>query len=101
MALKSKGLFASSKNQRNFAGRGDNLVFGRVKSIILDETHPRYEELGGWNALGIIEFETVSTPTITTQILPTAKPLDALFQRQPGRWPRSTHSRAGEPTSAP
>jgi hypothetical protein len=83
MALKSKGLFASSKNQRNFAGRGDNLVFGRVKSIILDETHPRYEELGGWNALGIIEFETVSTPTITTQILPTAKPLDSTFKSLP------------------
>lgn len=83
MALKSKGLFASSKAQRNTSVRNNNLVFGRVKSIILDESHPRYEELGGWNALGTIEFETVATPTANTQILPTAKPLDATFKSFP------------------
>jgi hypothetical protein len=83
MALKSKGLFASSKAQRNTSVSNNNLVFGRVKSIILDESHPRYEELGGWNALGTIEFETVATPTANTQILPTAKPLDATFKSFP------------------
>ena len=83
MALKSKGLFASSKTQRTNIVRGDTLIFGRVKSIILNETHPRYEELGGWNALGTIEFETVSTPTTNTQVLPTAKPLDATFKSFP------------------
>jgi hypothetical protein len=83
MALKSKGLFASSKTQRNTSVSNNNLVFGRVKSIILDESHPRYEELGGWNALGTIEFETVATPTANTQILPTAKPLDATFKSFP------------------
>ena len=83
MALKSKGLFASSKTQRNTSVSNNNLVFGRVKSIVLDETHPRYEELGGWNALGTIEFETVATPTANTQILPTAKPLDATFKSFP------------------
>ncbi len=83
MALKSKGLFSSPRTQRNTTVRGDSLIFGRVKSIILDETHPRYEELGGWNALGTIEFETVSTPTTNTQILPIAKPLDATFKSFP------------------
>jgi hypothetical protein len=83
MALKSKGLFASSKTQRNTTVSNNNLVFGRVKSIVLDETHPRYEELGGWNALGTIEFETVATPTVNTQVLPTAKPLDATFKSFP------------------
>jgi hypothetical protein len=83
MALKSKGLFSSPKTQRNSAVRGNNLIFGRIKSIILDETHPRYEELGGWNALGIIEFETVATPTTNTQVLPTAKPLDPTFKSLP------------------
>jgi len=83
MALKSKGLFASSKTQRNTTVSNNNLVFGRVKSIVLDETHPRYEELGGWNALGTIEFETVATPTTNTQVLPIAKPLDATFKSFP------------------
>jgi len=83
MALKSKGLFASSKTQRNTTVNSNNLVFGRVKSIILDESHPRYEELGGWNALGTIEFETVATPTANIQVLPTAKPLDATFKSFP------------------
>jgi hypothetical protein len=83
MALKSKGLFSSPKASRNNTVRGNNLIFGRVKSIILDETHPRYEELGGWNALGIIEFETVATPTTNIQVLPTAKPLDPTFKSFP------------------
>jgi hypothetical protein len=83
MALKSKGLSASSKTQRSTIVRGNNLIIGRVKSIVLDETHPRYKELGGWNALGIIEFETVATPTPNTQILPTAKPLDPTFKSFP------------------
>jgi hypothetical protein len=83
MALKSKGLSASSKTQRSTIVRGNNLIIGRVKSIVLDETHPRYKELGGWNALGIIEFETVATPTPNTQILPIAKPLDPTFKSFP------------------
>jgi hypothetical protein len=83
MALRSRGLSSSPKTSRNNTVRGNNLIFGRVKSIILDETHPRYEELGGWNALGIIEFETVATPTTNIQVLPTAKPLDSTFKSFP------------------
>jgi hypothetical protein len=28
----------------------------RVKSIVLDSTHPRFLKLGGWSALGVIEL---------------------------------------------
>lgn len=35
----------------------------RIKSIILDDTHPRFNELGGWNALGVIEYELVNNPS--------------------------------------
>jgi hypothetical protein len=83
MALKSKGLFSSSKIQRSSIVPGNNLAFGRIKSILLDESHPRFEELGGWNALGTIEFETVATPNLSTQLLPTAKPLDPTFRSFP------------------
>jgi hypothetical protein len=34
----------------------------RVKSILLNESHPRFKELGGWNALGLIEYDSVINP---------------------------------------
>lgn len=46
----------------------------RVLSVVLDETHPRFIELGEWNALGIIEYESVENP-LPSQKPPTAKPL--------------------------
>jgi len=36
---------------------------GRVISIILDDTHPRYEELGGTKAIGAVEIVEVSSGT--------------------------------------
>jgi hypothetical protein len=47
----------------NTATLNENLIQAvRVISIILDETHPRFNELGGWNALGTIEYELVNSP---------------------------------------
>ena len=34
----------------------------RVLGIVLDETHPLFLYLGGWNALGTIQYELVSEP---------------------------------------
>jgi len=50
------------------------LISARVISIVLDETHPRFEELGGWNALGTIEYESVEKP-FSGNARPIAKPL--------------------------
>ena len=83
MALKSRGLSSSPKTSRGNVASGNNLSFGRVKSILLDENHPRFNELGGWNALGTIEYETVATPNSSTQLLPVAKPLDPTFRSFP------------------
>ena len=47
----------------------------RVKSIILDESHPRFKELGEWNGLGIIEYETINNPVASSTPLPYARPL--------------------------
>jgi hypothetical protein len=52
----------------------ENLTSVRVMSIVLDETHPRFEELGGWNALGTIEYESVAKP-FSGNARPIAKPL--------------------------
>jgi hypothetical protein len=47
----------------------------RVKSIILNESHPRFKELGEWNGLGIIEYENINNPISSNSPLPTARPL--------------------------
>ena len=46
----------------------------RVKGIILDETHPRFKELGEWNGLGTIEYQEIDVPIVYTKY-PTATPL--------------------------
>jgi hypothetical protein len=48
-------------------GSNSNIFAVRVKSIILDETHPRFKELGEWNALGIIEYESIINPEPNTK----------------------------------
>jgi hypothetical protein len=54
----------------------------RVLSIVLDETHPRFKELGEWNSLGIIEYEDVINP-LTSPLLPIARPLNGNFKNLP------------------
>lgn len=54
---------------------------GRVVSVVLDKTHPRYEELGGPKAIGAVEIVdvTAGTADYTTvsqrQLLKVAYPL--------------------------
>jgi hypothetical protein len=60
-----------------------NLIIAvRVLSIVLDESHPRFNELGGWNALGTIEYELITNPT-TTSPFPIAFPLNSNTKNYP------------------
>ena len=54
----------------------------RVLSIVLDESHPRFKELGEWNALGLIEYEEVNNP-LPSPNLPTARPITGNFKNLP------------------
>jgi hypothetical protein len=54
----------------------------RVLSIVLDETHPRFKELGEWNGLGTIEFEDVINPLPSPSLL-IAKPLQGNSKNLP------------------
>jgi len=54
----------------------------RVLSIVLDETHPRFKELGEWNALGIIEYEDVNNP-LPSNSPSTARPLYSNNKKYP------------------
>jgi len=55
----------------------------RVKSIILNEAHPKFKDLGEWNSLGVIEFEYVSTPSGLSNKLSIAYPLQPNIKNYP------------------
>jgi hypothetical protein len=40
----------------------------RVKDIILDDTHPKFQKYGEWNGIGTIEYELTDTPNKTITI---------------------------------
>ena len=54
----------------------------RVLSIVLDESHLRFKELGEWNGLGTIEYEDIINPQPSPS-LPVAKPLAGNFKNLP------------------
>jgi hypothetical protein len=89
----SRGLIAinniaNNSKQNSFStftnlGLNSLIIAGRVISIVLDETHPRFEEFGEWNGLGTIEFDLVDSPTPANQLYPTARPLDSSVKSFP------------------
>ena len=63
-----------------------NIGVGRVKSIILDNTHPRYNELGGDNAIGTIIYDSnIELPNVSEDInsFPYARPLYSNLKNYP------------------
>jgi hypothetical protein len=82
----NKNLNSRLSNSNNLLNTSnlDNLILAvRVKSIILDETHPRFKELGEWNALGTIEYEEVMSPTLSLKALSIAYPLNSNIKNLP------------------
>jgi hypothetical protein len=80
------GLNSFVNNQTNQPGGNTTqpqFVPVRVKSIILNRYHPKFEELGEWNSLGAIEFEYVSTPSGKSNILSVAYPLQPNVKNYP------------------
>ena len=39
-----------------------NIKCNQTKDIILDDTHPKFEEYGGWNGVGTIFYDDVLFP---------------------------------------
>ena len=80
-AALNQQLNANANN--NFTTSNDIAIRAvRVLSIVLDETHPRFKELGEWNALGIVEYEDVINP-LPSPSLQTARPLIGNFKNLP------------------
>jgi hypothetical protein len=53
-------------NPNPSSSKSKTIIFGRVKDIILDENHPRFNDFGQWNGLGtiIVEIFDKSNPGI-------------------------------------
>jgi hypothetical protein len=78
------GFSALNQNLNNFLGNNFNTNLAqqqasliqavRVSSIVLDENHPRFKELGEWNALGAVEYVDIVNP-LPSESLPIAFPL--------------------------
>lgn len=86
------GLSGNSYIKNNFnvntATSTENLIVAvRVLSIVLNDQHPRFNELGGWNSLGTIEYELVNDPfprpIPASQVIPTAPPLNSSTKNFP------------------
>jgi len=69
-------------NSHNLLKTTDLITAARVVSIILDENHPRFQGLGGWNALGTIEYELVEKPNQLKEF-PLAYPLTPNIKNYP------------------
>jgi hypothetical protein len=75
--------FVNSQTQRSGIVTQPQFVPVRVKSIILNEDHPKFKELGEWNSLGAIEFEDVSNPSNVSNTLSVAYPLHSNIKNYP------------------
>ena len=61
--------------KRQIDDLSNKLIPARVVDVILDETHPDFEGLGGWNSIGIIKYELINSPEGEQTIRKIAKPL--------------------------
>ena len=63
--------YQTSQSPNGITASPVSFAAGRVKSIVLDETHPQFKELGGFNAIGYIIYETTINFSTQTSV---AKP---------------------------
>ena len=57
------------------SGLGDNMISVRVTDIILDETHPKFEQYGAWNGIGTILYDEIKPGPNVKNGEPFARPL--------------------------
>ena len=61
----------------------DRIQSVRVKDIVLDNTHPKFNQYGGWNGIGTIEFEPININEAGDTINPIALPLVPYLKNYP------------------
>ena len=55
------GVLEGVNTLKNFLPKDSILFYGRVTDIILNSSHPQFNTYGGWNGLGTIVFEPLTT----------------------------------------
>jgi hypothetical protein len=77
----------STGNLSNLDSTVENLdlkvIPARVIDIVLDETHPKFSQYGGWSGIGTINFEEINTLEASTTQNPIAKPFFPQFKSPP------------------
>ena len=71
--------FQTSQSPNGMTASPVSFQSGRVKSIVLDESHPRFKELGEYNAIGYIEYQDI---TIASTVSSVAKPYFGNIKKQ-------------------
>jgi len=69
----SKPRGSQDKFNSTLSSLGNKFIAGRVTDIVLDENHPKFDEVGGLNGLGTIFYELDNL--VSTKDIQTAKPL--------------------------
>ena len=54
----------TSFSAKDGKGGGSGVAYGRVVDIILDNTHPKFQQYGEWASIGTIFYKSVTTPQI-------------------------------------
>jgi len=72
------GISSLTRTTENGKGKSSSnppsIISVRVKDIILDDTHPQFENYGEWNGIGTIFYDAVDFP-FASEVANTAQPL--------------------------
>jgi hypothetical protein len=68
---------------RRINSLSNKLIPARVIDVILDETHPNFENYGEWNSIGVIKYSLINFPEGKQDTLSVAKPLLANIKTFP------------------
>ncbi|NNE31878.1 MAG: hypothetical protein HKN40_05860 [Winogradskyella sp.] len=83
----AEGLLNYFNQQINSPGGGGgsspSFIPARVYDIVLDETHPRFDEVGQWNGIGTIFYQTIDAMTNASSSENKAKPALANLKNYP------------------
>ena len=64
-----------SNNQNLIDEVNQKFIYARVVDIILDDTHPKFEELGGWSSIGTVFYLDIEVNNNDIRLSNIAKPL--------------------------
>lgn len=83
-SLSPQGSRRSVRKQRA-TNKNSQFQLARVLDVVIDETHPEYQQLGGPISLGAVKYKVLGSKTdeFDTEGFPTAYPLNATIRHLP------------------